>query len=71
MNGRNYTPAEHFLVRRMFNNGASDVEIAAALRQQPYERRCGAEAVRKIRRQLGLKKVPTFQRWTWAPFCHV
>jgi hypothetical protein len=25
------------------------------------------EAVRKVRRQFGLRKKPTYVRWTWAP----
>jgi hypothetical protein len=69
MNGRNFTPEEHFLVRRMFNSGATDSEIAEALVKK-YQRQCKSEAVRKVRRQLGLKKVALFERWKWGPFLH-
>lgn len=61
-----YTESERFLIRRLFNCGASDTTIADALRVASG-RHCGAEAVRKQRRVQGLKKVPTYERWTWAP----
>jgi hypothetical protein len=60
-----YDAADDFLIRRLFNANASDADIAAALRKRG--RPVQSEAVRKRRRILGLKKVPTFRRWTWAP----
>jgi hypothetical protein len=65
MSGMQYTPAEEHLIRRRFNAGASDADIAHAL--SALGRSCGAEAVRKKRRDLGLKKVPSYRRWTWVP----
>lgn len=61
-----YTEAEHHMIRRMFNRGAADGTIADALRLSTG-RDCGAEAIRKQRQALGLKKVPTYERWSWAP----
>jgi len=67
MNGRDYTPAEHHLVRKMFHQNKTDNEIACELVRQ-FGRRCKGEAVRKIRRTLGLKKIPlSFALYTWVP----
>ena len=61
-----YTDAERFTIRRMFNRGFSDREIATALQVQTG-RVCGWEAIRKQRRIQGLKKVPSYARWQWCP----
>lgn len=67
--GHHYTPAEDHMIRRMFNANASDREIAERLCRMG--RQTGWEAVRKRRRVLGLKKVPTYQRWVWGAFAYV
>jgi hypothetical protein len=66
MNGVAYSLPELFLITRRFNEGKGDLQIASELMRH-FGRKCGSEAVRKVRRTLGLKKVPTYERWEWQP----
>lgn len=69
-----YSDAELFEIRRSFNAGLSDAEIANRLEQR-FGRRSGWEAIRKARRKIGLRKIPTCRRWVWTaspfPGCEV
>lgn len=60
-----YTPEEHHMIKCMFRKGCNDAEIAIELCRKKG-RTVQAEAVRKIRRKLGLKKVPTYTQYFWS-----
>jgi hypothetical protein len=61
-----YTEEHLYIITRLFNKNKTDREIASVMREK-YNRQCQWEAIRKIRRKIGLKKVPTFNRWEWKP----
>jgi hypothetical protein len=66
VNGVAYSLPELFLIKRRFTEGLTDLEISKQLARY-FGRKCESEAIRKVRRTLGLKKVPTYQRWEWKP----
>lgn len=59
-----YSEEQDFIIRRLFHADISDEEIAHELRITG--KLCKAEAIRKRRRKLGLRKQPSYRRWTWT-----